>query len=56
MEEFSELRHLKNNMDDYLGREQKTEKKPRKSILKQIKEIGEEDRERKVPKNLGIER
>ena len=56
MEEFTELKHLKNNMDDYLGREQKTEKKPRESILKQIKEIGEEDRERKLPKNRGIER
>ena len=42
MEEFTEMKHLKNNMDDYLGREQKTEKKPRESILKQIKEIGEE--------------
>lgn len=56
MEEFTELKHLKNNMDDYLGREQKTEKKPRESILKQIKEIGEEDLERKLPKNRGIER
>ena len=56
MEEFTELKHLKNNMDDYLGREQKTEKKSRESILKQIKEIGEEDRERKLPKNRGIER
>ncbi len=56
MEEFTELRHLKNNMDDYLGREQRIEKKPRESILKQIKEIGEEDRERKLPKNRGIER
>ena len=56
MEEFTELRHLKNNMDDYLGREQRVEKKPRESILKQIKEIGEEDRERKLPKNRGIER
>ena len=56
MEEFTELKHLKNNMDDYLDREQKTEKKPRESILKQIKEIGEEDRERKLPKNRGIER
>ena len=56
MEEFTELKHLKNNMDDYLGREQKTEKKPRESILKQIKEIGEEDRERKLPKNRGVER
>lgn len=27
MEEFTELKHLKNNMDDYLGREQRTEKK-----------------------------
>ena len=56
MEEFTELKHLKNNMDDYLGREQKTEKNPRESILKQIKEIGKEDRERKLPKNRGIER
>ncbi|ESE31351.1 relaxase/mobilization nuclease domain protein [Eubacterium brachy ATCC 33089] len=56
MEEFTELKHLKNNMDDYLGREQRTEKKPRESILKQIKEIREEDRERKSPKNRGIER
>lgn len=56
MEEFTELKHLKNNMDDYLGREQRTEKNPRKSILKQIKEIGKEDRERKLPKNRGIER
>ncbi|WP_081256658.1 relaxase/mobilization nuclease domain-containing protein [Streptobacillus moniliformis] len=56
MEEFTELKHLKNNMDDYLGREQKTEKKMRESILKQIKEIGGEDRERKLPKNRGIER
>lgn len=56
MEEFAELKHMKNNMDDYLGREQKTEKKPRESILKQIKEIGEEDRERKLPKNRGVER
>lgn len=53
---FTELRHLKNNMDDYPGREQRIEKKPRESILKQIKEIGEEDRERKLPKNRGIER
>ena len=56
MEEFTELKHLKNNMDDYLGREQRTEKNPRESILKQIKEIGKEDRERKLPKNRGIER
>lgn len=56
MEEFTELKHLKNNMDDYLGREQRTEKKLRESILKQIKEIREEDRERKSPKNRGIER
>lgn len=56
MEEFTELRHLKNNMDDYLGREQRIEKKPRESILKQIKEIGEEDWKRKLPKNRGIER
>lgn len=56
MDEFTELKHLKNNMDDYLGREQRTEKKPRESILKQIKEIREEDRERKSPKNRGIER
>lgn len=56
MEEFTELRHLKNNMDDYLGREQRIEKKPRESILRQIKEIGEEDRERESPKNRGIER
>ncbi len=56
MEEFTELKHLKNNMDDYLGREQRTEKNPSKSILKQIKEIGKEDRERKLPKNRGIER
>lgn len=56
MEEFTELKNLKNNMDDYLGREQKTEKNPMESILKQIKEIGEEDRERKLPKNRGIER
>ena len=53
MEEFTELKHLKNNMDDYLGREQRTEKNPRESILKQIKEIGKEDRERKLPKNRG---
>ena len=56
MEEFNELKNLKNNMDDYLGKEQKTEKNPMESILKQIKEIGEEDRERKLPKNRGIER
>ena len=56
MEEFTELKHLKNNMDDYLGREQRTEKNPRENILKQIKEIGKEDRERKLPKNRGIER
>ena len=56
MEEFTELKHLKNNMDDYLGREQKTEKNPRESILKQIKEIEKEDWERKLPKNRGIER
>ena len=56
MEEFTELKHLKNNMDDYLGREQRTEKNPRESSLKQIKEIGKEDRERKLPKNRGIER
>ena len=42
MEEFTELKYLKNNMDDYLGREQRTEKNPRKSILKQIKEIEKE--------------
>ena len=42
MDEFTELKHLKNNMDDYLGREQRTEKNPRKSILKQIKEIEKE--------------
>ncbi|KXB94003.1 hypothetical protein HMPREF3191_00058 [Veillonellaceae bacterium DNF00626] len=56
MEEFTELRHFKNNMDDSPDREQRIEKKLRESILKQIKEIEEEDRERKSPKNRGIER
>ena len=56
--EYDELEHLKNNMNDYLGRERIANKKSKESIVKQINDIRkiENHSYRRKNKNRNIER
>lgn len=55
---YEELEHLKNNMNDYLGRERIANKKSKESIVKQINDIRkiENHSYRRKNKNRNIER